>query len=276
MHQRTVKLITTVLLACLALGLAGADALKWKPLPFANPGTRRLLKAGQSSVYFYRSLPEKSMTADVAGLTAIEIRAISKKPVSKPSFILKYADKRHFYDLELFAVSEKYQVYKPIKLTLPPGLNKLELICYDRDIYFRVFQPVQAKPKPAKLPPLKILGSAGTYELANNEHKNQYYAFRDDSFFSFQVNRGRRFALYVRAQLASMDAPAFAVFADGKKLREVTLSTKRSDTYKAEGLMNLTIGKKLEFAPENKPVKYELRPLTDNLFIARPVILKTK
>jgi hypothetical protein len=280
MSRSISKLSAIVVLLFLAVLFAGATELKWKPMQFDNPGTRRLLKTSAGNYYFYRSLPESSIYLNVKDLSSVEIRSFSKVKVKRPQLTIRYKDSRETYDLRFFALYDAgdkfYDIYEPLKLTIPPGVEKLELICYDMNIYFRAFRPVQVKIKPVKIPSLQILNSGKTYELQSDSHKRAYYSFRDSEYLSFQVNKGKPFTLYVRAQLTSRQLPVCGLYEDGTLVQEVKLSNKRSVSYKAEGLINLTIGKRLDFKARDKVTKYELRPLTDNIFIARPVIRLTK
>lgn len=271
-------LILTILV--LAIFLNGATPLKWKPMTFDNPGSKRLLKTGEKGYYYFRSLPEKSMLLNVSGLTAVEIRAISKTKLDKPQFILKYSDKKVSYDLkftsEAVSKSGNLYLYEPVRITLPAGVDKLELLSYNNNLYFRSFQPVQKQAKKPPVPPLMIMNRLSEYTLSNELNSHKYYAFGDSGVFSFQVNKDRAFSLYVRAQLTGKQIPVFELYENGQLLQKVQLSLKRTKTYKAEGLINLTIGKRMDFTPKNKAVKYELKSVSGHLFLARPVILKKK
>lgn len=266
-------LILFLLLICATI-LTGAAELKWKPMTFDNPGTKRLLKSEKGNYYFYRPLPEKSMFINVKELAVIEIRAISKAVVSKPSFVLKYNNKSVTYDLKLISASAKYQVYEPIRITLPPAVNKLELISYKNTIYYRSFKPLP--PKKPQTPSLNIISKAADVKLTKGDKKSDYYAFNNSVPLVFQVNKGKSVTLFIRAQLTEKVIPVFGLYQDGKFIRTVALSLKRTNTYKAEGITHLTIGKRIDFTMQDKIVKYELRPVTNHLFIARPVITKTK
>jgi hypothetical protein len=273
-----IKLSLIVILIVLSVLSGAAVTIKWKPMPFTNPGSKRMLKSDAGNYFYFRSLPEKNMLLDVQDVTTLEIRSMSKAKVNNPNFILHYNGRKTVYRLEFKALQTsgltQYWIYEPIRITLPPNLTQLELTCYSRDIYFRAFKAVTIVPKP-KIPPLKILASAGTYELTSETTKSRYYAFNDSTALSFQVNKGRPFALYVRAELTGRDTPVFAIYKDGKLSKQIKLSTRRSNSYKVEGILNLTIGRKVEFPAEDKLARYELRPVTPHLFMAKPVILKS-
>ncbi|MFO7659812.1 MAG: hypothetical protein R6V77_02765 [Candidatus Cloacimonadaceae bacterium] len=266
-------IVTLILTAVLSLS---AVALRWKPMTFDNPGTRRLLKTSTGNYYFYRSLPEKSMYLDIRDLTAVEIRAISKAPVKNPQFIIKSDNQRVVYDLKLIAVSDEYQIYEPIRITLPPGLTRLELICYYSSIYFRAFQPVTVQSKKPKVPSLKIIDSAGDYTLKRESHQSKYFGFNEKQSLTFQVNQGFPFTLYIRAQLKDREIPIVGLYEDGKLIKKITLSQKRTNTYSVEGIPHLTIGKREDFYAREKVMTYELKALSGHLFIAKPLIRKTK
>ncbi len=273
MSQRKSILILSLLLIIAAV-ITGAAELKWKPLTFDNPGTKRLLKSNHGNYYFYRPLPEKSMIINVKDLTVIEIRAISKAAVSKPNFVLKYNNKSITYDLKLLSASADYQVYEPVRITLPPAVSKLELISYKNTIYYRAFKPLPVKQP--KTPALQIISKAGDYKLTKENKQSGYYAFNSSIPLVFQVNKGKTLSLFIRAQLTEKVIPVFGLYQDGKFIRTVALSLKRTNTYKAEGITHLTIGKRIDFPMQDKIVRYELRPVTNHLFIARPVITITK
>lgn len=276
--QTKIKLSLTVILIILSVLVSAAVTVKWKPMPFDNPGSKRILKSETGNYFYFRSLPEQNMLLDVKDVTTLEIRSMSKAKVTNPNFILHNNGKKTVYRLEFKALqqsgSNQYWIYEPIRITLPPNLIQLELTCYSRDIYFRAFKAVTIVPKP-KLPPLQIQAHAGAYDLTSGSAKSRYYAFNESTSFSFQVNKGRPFALYVRAELTGRDTPVFAIYKDGKLSKQIKLSTKRSNSYKVEGILNLTIGRKVEFPATDKLARYELRPVTPHLFLAKPVILKS-
>lgn len=275
MMRYKVKTILTLLAIALSLLLMGQANVRWKAMTFDNPGSKRLLKTDKSSVYYYRTLPEKGMLLNVADTKAIEIRAFAKDKTSKPQFVLKYNDKRTVYDLKFFSASVNYRIFEPVRITLMPGVKQVELICYDRNTYFRAFKPVTIQKKTVT-PPLKIINSAGSVMLSGSTSKKQYYTFKENVPFSFQINKGKAFELYVRAQMTEKKVPVFGLYKNGELVQKVSLSMKRTKSYTSEGVTHYTIGKKMEFPALDKIAVYELRAMTDNLFIGRPVIKKTK
>jgi len=272
MTKYKIRFTLTMLALVISLLLMGQASVKWKAMAFDNPGSKRLLKSAKSSCFYYRSLPEKSMFINVKDMQAIEIRAIAKSKVDKPQFILKYNDKKTAYALKFFSASVSYQIYEPIRITIMPGVKQIELISYDRNIYYRAFYPVTIQKKKSVVPSLKIMGHAGEYNLENQAHKVKYYGAKSTMPLTFQVNKGKMFSLFVRAQLTEKEVPTFDLYRDGKFINKVSLSLKRSKSYNIAGIQHLTIGKKLDFPAQTTVAKYELRPVTDHLFIARPVI----
>jgi hypothetical protein len=276
MSHKYTRLIQLGILLLLVISSFAAASVKWKAMVFDNPGTKRLLKTDKGGIYLYRSMPEKSMFINVTGLTVIELRAIGMDKVSKPGFTIKYGNKRVNYDLKLTSVSAQYQVFEPIRLTLPPDTKQLELISYNRNLYYRAFKPETIQKKKVIVPPLKITNKAGEYSLKSPTGEHKYYALKDSVTFAFEVNKGRAFSLYIRAELTGKQVPVVGLYQDGQLVQKIPLSLKRTSTYAATGLKNLTTGKKLDFAPKAKLTKYELRPMTGHLFIVRPVIKKTR
>jgi hypothetical protein len=270
------RLILMMLAVALSILFMGQTSIRWKAMIFDNPGSKRLLKSEKSSIYYYRPLPEKSMILNVQNMQAIEIRAIAKSKTDKPQFVLKYNDKKTVYDLKFFSASVAYQVFEPVRITLMPGVKQVELVCYNRNIYFRAFQPITIQKKKTFVPALKILKNSGSIDLTNNAVKKQYYTFKEKAPFTFQINQGKAFSLYVRAQLTEKKAPVFGIYKNGELVDKVSLSVKRTKTYTAEGITHLTIGRKFDYPAQDKIAVYELRALTDNLFIAKPVIRKAK
>jgi hypothetical protein len=270
------KLVPLLLLLLGALLLTGAAAQKWKSLQFTNPGSKRLLKTGGGNHYYYRSLPEQSMLLDVKDLTSVEIRAIAKAKVANPMIILKYGGKRYINELKIASISEKYQVYQPLQINIPQGVKQLELVSYNRNIYYRAFRPVQPVVKKTSVPPLKMLSDNKPYKVDNGKTTTAYYAFKDTAPLTFQINKGKPFSLYVRAELSGEEAPVFAVYANGQLIRQYTLSIKETSAYKVEGLPHLTVGRKIDFEAADKITRYELKAVSAHLFIAKPVIRKVK
>lgn len=274
-HKHT-RLFQLAILILLIISSFAAASVKWKAMMFDNPGTKRFLKTDKGGIYFFRSLPEKSMFINTTGLTVIELKAIGTDKVNKPGFTIKYGDKRVNYDLKLQSVSAQYQVFEPIRLTLPPDTKQLELISYNRNLYYRAFKPETIQKKKVVVPPLKIISKAGEYNLKSPTGEHKYYAAKDSLIFAFNINKGRAFSLYIRAELTGKQVPVVGLYQDGQLVQKIPLTLKRTGTYASTGLMNLTTGKKMDFAPKNKLIRYELRPITGHLFLARPVIKKTR
>lgn len=262
-----------VLTVLTALSFATAS-LRWKPMNFDNPGSKRLLKATPGSYFFYRSLPEKSMLINVKNSSTIEIRAFSNIKLEKPVFYLKYADQKATYDLKLLSVNAQYQVYEPVRITLPPGVKQLELLCYNRNTYFRAFEPIQIQKKKPPTPSLLISSFLAKTPLLNNAQQSVYYSFDATKPLTFQVKKGKVCHLYYRGQITDKSIPAFSIHKDGVLLGNYKVSAKRTNTYKVEGFKHLSTGKILELPATDKTVSYELRATTKHVLIAKPVIKK--
>jgi hypothetical protein len=275
MYKYKKSTLTILILIIVAVAINGAVVLKWKPMLFENPGSKRLVKDSTGSYYFFRSQPEKTLLVNVKDLNSIEIRVVSKAKISNPQFSLIYENKQFKYDLKLLSVSEKFQVFAPVKVTLPAGLTQVELLCFDRNIYFRAFMPIEVKPK-IRIPALKITSRTKEYDIAGPAASHKYYAFTESTAFAFQIRQGVAYTLYVRAQLTSKDKPVFGLYEDGKLVGKYEFPIRSTNTYKMDGVIHLTIGKKLDFPAQNKLTRYELKALSGHMFIARPVIRKVK
>jgi hypothetical protein len=268
-------LIIILLLVIMSFILTGAATVKWKPLNFDNPGTKRLVKSTAGNYFFFRSLPEETLLLKVKDLSSIEIRVVSKAKVSNPDFTIYFNNTHVTYKLKLLAVSEKFQVFEPVKVDLPAGVTQAELLCYDRNIYFRAFMPVVIVPK-AKVPALKITAKSRDYMVTGPGTQHIYYGFNPSANLTFQIRKGVPFTLYIRAELTSKYKPVFELYEDGKLIGKYELSLKSTNYYTTEGIAHLTIGKKLDFPVRDKPVIYELKSQSGHLFLARPVVKKVK
>lgn len=277
MQKKMIKSLLSLLLIVFVCSITGAATLKWKALPFGNPGSKRVLKTEQGSYFYYRSLPEKNMLLSTKDIATVEIRSFSKVKADKAEFILHMSGKKIAYSPKFNEIrtmgDNKYYTFEPVRIVLPPKTDKLELTCYDRNVYFRAFQVITITPKP-KVPALKILSQPKVYTLASDKTSKPYYAFRDKDYLRFQINKGKTMSLYLRAELINKEIPVFALYKDGQYIQQIQLPVKRTKTYKVEGILNLTIGKRVDFPAISKIAVYELRPVTDHLFLARPIILK--
>lgn len=266
-----------VLILTLTLALAAVCA-KTKALNFADPGNRRLLKTEAGNYYYYRSLPEKSMTLNVEGISSIELRSFAIENLRKPQVIAIIGKERTTYDLALQERLDGFYLYQPVKIPIPKGTKAIEILCYERSIYFRAFYTVAQvpKPKPVKLPNLVIRGHGGVLSVSHNGTDSDYYVFNPSQGFKFTVNNQRSAALYVRVRLLDRSLPVFHLYRNGTLLQTNEFSLKRTTKYKAVGIDHLSVGMKLVLPAISGPAEYELRAASDHLFLARPVVLKKK
>lgn len=84
-------------LACLA-ALTAVQA-RVKPLSFENPGNRRLLETGAGKYWYYRSLPEKSMTLNVEGVSSVQLRSFGLDNLRKPQVLTIIGKDKKTWDL---------------------------------------------------------------------------------------------------------------------------------------------------------------------------------
>ncbi len=265
-----------LILALVCLAALSALAAKVKPLSFTDPGNRRLLKTEAGNHWYYRSLPERSMTLNVEGIDAIQLRSFGLDDLRKPQVITIIGKEKRTWDLSLEQRLDGYYIYREFSLPIPAGTKTMELLCYERGIYFRAFHSVKAapKPKPAKPTNLAIKAHGGVITISHNGTDSPYYVFNTSQGMKFTLNNGRAANLYVRARLLDRSLPVFQLFRDGVLLDTKEFTLRRSTKYKAVGVEHLTTGMKIEIPGQSGPAEYELRAVSDHMFFARPVLRK--
>lgn len=266
-----------ILVLTLCLLLAGLSA-KTKALSFENPGNRRLLKNEQGNFYYYRSLPEKSMTLNVDGISAIQLRSFAIESLRQPQVITIIDKKRTSYDLALKERLDGLYLYQELNIPIPQGTKTVEILCYQRSIYFRPFYTVAPKPKPkvVRAPNLAVKAHGGIMQISHNGTTRDYYVFNPSQSLRFTLANGREANVYVRARLLDRTLPQFQVYRNGELIQTNEFSLKRTTRYKTVGIAHLSVGMKLELPENSGTVDYELRAVSDHLFLARPVLLKAK
>lgn len=267
-------ILILLMLALVVLSAPASEAIRYKPLEFVNPGNRRLLRSDAGNFYFYRSLPEKSMSLTVNGMESLQIRTVSTEQVRKPRVIVIVNRQRTTYDLKQSAKSGNLYVYEPIDIAINGKPEKIEILCYDSQIYFRVFERIVPKPRPQLLPTLQVLEHGGIMLLSHNSHSSEYYSFEPGQILRFNVNNKRTAVIYVRARLTDRSIPVFDLYRNNELVERIELSTARTGKYTVAGITHLTVGRKIELIEQDGNAQYTLRPVSEHLFIARPVILR--
>lgn len=267
------------ILPIVAIAAMSFSALLAKPkaLNFDNPGNKRLLKTEAGNYYYYRSLPEKSMKLNVAGIDKLELRSFAIEPLKKPQVISIVAKKQTVHDLSLKSRLDGYYLYESVTIPIPEGIKELEILCYERSIYFRAFWTVPPKPKPApkqKLPNLSIDAHSGILAMTHNGSSSDYHSFTPDQPLRFTLNNGRDAVLYVRARLLDRTLPIFEVYVNGTLVQTHEFTLKRSTKYSVTGIRHLSIGMKVELPANQGKSVIELKAKSDHLFLGRPVLLK--
>jgi len=274
MNKRS--LIVLSLLLCLTM-LFGQAKVRYKALNFENPGTRRILKTEAGNHYYYRSLPEKAMTLNTTGITRLEIRSFSNGEIRKPEIIIINGKSRITNSLKFKQLMGDYRVYEPFIVDLPANTSSIQVLCYDRNMYIRAYNilPVKA-PKPKKPKNLEIKAHAGALSIQHNGSASDYYSFVVAQPLKFNLNNGRDAYVYVRPRLLDRSIPKLGLFVNGDLVETIEFDLKRTTKYHVQGIKNLGIAKKIEL-PENKgSSQYELRALSEHLFLAKPVLTKKK
>lgn len=252
-------------------------AERYRPMTFSNPGNRRLLKTEAGNYYYFRSLPEKTMLLDVSGLTSIQVRSFAIEPLKKPQVVTIINKKRTTIDLQLDSRLNGFYLYKPVDVQIPAGVDSIELLCYERSIYFRSFYVLKPKPKapkPVKNPNLIMREHSGIVMLQHSNDNSEYYSFNSNSNLKFELNNQRNAIVYVRARLTDRSIPIFSLYKDGQKIDTKEFTLKRTTTYKAAGITHLSTGLKLELPVNAGTSTFELKSDSGHLFIAKPVLLK--
>lgn len=263
----------------LALTLALAPlAAKVKALNFENPGNRRLLKLETGNFYYFRAKPEKSMTLDVSGIKEVELRSFAIEPLAKPQVIAIIGKDSSTHDLILQQRLEGFYLYNPVRISIPKGTKAIQILCYDRSVYFRAFHNVTPPPKPKAVKPKSLVVKAhgGSLNVANNGSNSSYYVFNPSQSLKFDLNNGREAVVYVRARLLDRSLPAFEVWRNGELLKGYEFTLKRTTKYKATGIDHLSTGIKITLPDNAGTDHYELRAASDHIFMAKPVLLKKK
>lgn len=259
----------------LALVLTGLLA-KTKFLNFDNPGNRRILKNEDGNYWYYRSKPEKSMTLNVDGISEIELRSFAIEKLRNPQVTIITGDEETTYDLELKERLNGFYLYESVFFPIPENTQTIEVLCYQRSIYFRPFYEVVAQPRPKKLPNLQYKAHGGVMIISHNGTDSDYHVFNPSQSLKFTLNNGRDGIVYVRARLLDRSIPEFELYQDGKLVETYEFSLKRSTKYSAVGIKYLSVGKKVVLPKNNGTSEYELRAKSDHLFFGRPLVLSSK
>lgn len=265
-----------ILIALLAIGLLGAQAkLKYKAMAFDNPGTKRVLKTETDSYFYFRSLPEKSMILNTNGVTKLELRSFSTEPLRKPEVVTVIGKNRQTYTLKQSTVVKAYIVYEPITIEIPKDTKSIEVLCYNRSTYLRAFQIIPPKaPKATKLKNLVIKAHGGVVSLLHNGSSSQYYSLMPAQSFKFSLNNKRNAVVYVRPRLIDRTTPKLGLYKDGALVQTIDFTKKRTTKYRVQGIQNLGISIKITLPANSGSSDFELRAISDHLFIAKPVIIK--
>ncbi len=265
-----------LILGFVCLVALSALAAKVKPLSFADPGNRRLLKTEAGNHWYYRSLPEKSMTLNVEGISAIQLRSFGLDDLRKPQVITVIGKEKQTWNLSLEQRLNGYYLYRELSVPIPAGTKTIEVLCYERGIYFRAFHtpPAAPKPKPAKPANLAVKAHGGVITISHNGTDSPYYVFNSSQPLRFTLNNDRAATVYVRARLLDRSLPVFELYRNGELLDSKEFTLRRTTKYKAVGVEHLTTGLKLELPAHQGPADYELRAASDHMFFARPVLRK--
>ncbi len=273
MYKKTI-FILTLLIGCL-IGLF-AQSSRTLPMAFDNPGNRRILRNEDGNYFYFRSLPEKAMRLNVNGIDEVTLRSFAIEPLRKPQVTAVINGKRSTYDLVLQERLNGYYIYKPVNVKIPKGVESIDVLCYERSIYFRAFYTIVREPKPKviRIPNMKINSHAGIMNMAHNSKSSEYHTFTQDQSLSLELNNSRNAVVYVRARLTDRSLPIFELYKDGKLVETHEFTLKRTTKYKVDGIRYLSIGIKVDLPENSDSSRFELKAVSDHLFLGRPVLLK--
>lgn len=274
MIKRIAIALTIVLFGCT---MYAQTKPRYKALNFDNPGTRRVLKTEAGSFYYYRSLPEKSMKLNTNGIQKLQLRSFSTEPLRKPELITIVAKTRTTHSLKQIATVKTYSVYEDIIIDLPADTKSIEVLCYSRAVYMRAFHVLPPKPaKAVKLANLVLKAHGGAVSLLHNGSSSDYYSFLPSQALKFSVNNKHNAVVYVRPRLLDRSTPKLGLYKNGELVETIEFSLKRTNKYRVQGIKNLGVAKKIDLPHNSNNSEYELKALSDHLFIAKPVLIKQK
>jgi hypothetical protein len=139
----------------------------------------------------------------------------------------------------------------------------------------RAFHVLPPKaPKISKLKNLVIKAHGGAMSLLHNGSSSDYYSLLPSQALKFSLNNKRNAVVYVRPRLLDLSTPKLGVYANGELVDTIVFSKKRSTKYHVQGIINLGISKKIVLPNNSGSSDYELRAISDHLFIAKPVLVK--
>lgn len=272
MNKRTIIIIAVLLAVCL---LGGQAKPKYKAMAFDNPGTKRVLKTDAGSYFYFRSLPEKSMILNTTEVTKLELRSFSTEALRKPEVITIIGKNRQTYTLKQALTLNTYSIYEPITIELPKDTKSIEVLCYNRSTYLRAFQVIAPKaPKPTKLKNLVVKAHGGVVKLLHNGSSSEYYSLMPAQSFKFSLNNKRNAVVYVRPRLIDRSIPKLGLYKNGSLVQTIEFTKKRSTKYHVDGMQNLGISIKVALPANAGSSDYELKAISDHLFIAKPVLIK--
>jgi len=265
-----------ILVLVIVAVFSGAFA-KAKSLNFENPGNRRLLKSEAGNHWYYRSLPEKSLTLNVEGVSTIQLRSFALENLRKPNVYTIINKEKTAWDLSLNELQDGYYLYNELAIPIPDGTKSIEILCYDRSLYFRAFHTPKKAPnhkQPAKPANMVVKAHGGSTIISHNGTDSSYYVFNQSQSLKFTLNNGRNAIIYVRARLLDRSLPVFDLYMNGELLQSHEFTLRRTTKYTAVGVDHLTTGLKLELPPNSSTAEIELRAKSDHMFFARPVLQK--
>jgi hypothetical protein len=272
-NKRT--LLTLAILLWVVIGLSAAQLMQWKPTFIGKDtkvgrlyGTKRVLKEGKSSVFYYRSLPGSPLDFGTVNQAKLRISVFSKKDSLKFKYTVIVDKEKKSFEVQYRRKVGNYYCFEDIYLNLLPGSHKIMISTSNRNVYFRAFYPKFKK----IYPPLSLAKPAiatDTIHLNKGTATKAYYIATADKPYQIVLDDRYKVYGYARASLVNKAPSSFEIYRNGLLLKKVDISPKKSKLYQNPKFQNLSIGKKFDIPLVAGKNVIVLKPVGSNPVIFR-------
>lgn len=279
MHIKSInlKLLLTGLLLVIALCLSAKTIVKWKSIPVSKFKSRRAITFdAKTKIYYYRPIRFEKMPVDVKGLTAVQIRTVSKTKDNEIKFTV-YIDGKAKECLAKFKTNDtNYSYFETIELPLPPNTKELSIYTRNPNAYFRTFGKTV---KIIKERPKSITLKADSYKrivnLINSKNRKEYYVADNNNSIRYKTRYNGDIVSWFRfLPLANRSSAKVEIYVNNSLRDTYIFKHKLSGQYKVNGL-KVSVGKKVVVKDLKKNDMVEIRVLSNHEVINHSY-LKTK
>jgi hypothetical protein len=239
------RILIFVVLLFVIFGLSAAQYMQWKPTPMGKTGTKRVLTEGKSKIFYYRSLPGKSLDLGTINQAKIRISVFSKKDSLKLKYTIIIDKEKKNFIVNYQRKVGSYYCYDDIYVNLLPGTHKVLINTSNRNVYFRAFYPKFKK----IYPPLSLAKPSSitdTIHLNKGTAAKTYFIATSDKPYQMIVDDKHTVYGFARASIVNKTASAFEIYRNGVLLSRIDISPKKSKLYHNAKVQNLSIGKKFD------------------------------